>query len=817
MTSKTQTMSKEKHKNKKVKVFKKKKKLESDDDVISRLQSQYENINANEIRSFKHFPLSFKTLKGLKDNNYTVPTEIQRDSIGLSLQGHDILGAANTGSGKTLAFLIPILEKLYCMKWTRLDGLGALIITPTRELAYQIFETLRKIGIYHDFSAGLIIGGKDLHFEKKRMDKCNIVICTPGRLLQHMDENPLFDCVTMKILVLDEADRCLDMGFQQTMNAIIENLPPERQTLLFSATQTKSVKDLARLSLKNPKYVAVHEHAKYSTPPGLKQSYIVCELHEKMSVLWSFIRNHLKHKCLIFLSSCKQVKYTYEIFCKLRPGTSLLALYGSLHQLKRMQIYESFSRKKNAILFATDIAARGLDFPEVNWVVQVDCPEDANTYIHRAGRTARYEKGGESLLILLPSEEEAMVKQLEDRRIPISKIKVNPSKLQNPQRKMEAFLAKNNELKQSAQRAFVAYAKSVFLMKNKDVFNINALDTDAYAMSLGLAIPPRIRFLQRHNKNQTQKIENNSIKLEFKSEDEEDNESSDEESGKSTDHGETSEEDNTKSEGRFGALDNDDSEDDIFQVKRKNHDIEDADLPDDVPTGEDAQNLNKSKKPLTKAALAKRLLKKKIVANKKTVFTEEGEVLLDATKEKQSELAKEYENEDEAGINIEKAKLVLREEDKFDKQRFKEKIKAKHRAEKKKLKDAKKQELEGEQDDFGSDESDDEPDLSWLPDPDKIYGKKNSDENETSEKFDENDEDSNSEDIEDSEIDDQESEEEEISQVHKPTKRKLITKKDVDNFDKPPVKKSKKNLKTLSEDLTVNEAEELAMKLLSGS
>lgn len=377
---------------------------------------------------------------------------------------------------------------------------------------------------------------------------------------------------------------------------------------------------------------------------------------------------------------------------------------------------------------------------------------------------------------------------------------------------MEAFLAKNNELKQSAQRAFVAYAKSVFLMKNKDVFNINALDTDAYAMSLGLAIPPRIRFLQRHNKNQTQKIENNSIKLEFKSEDEEDNESSDEESSKSTDQGETSEEDNTKSQGRFGALDDDDSEDDIFQVKRKNHDIEDADLPDVVPTDEDVQNSNKSKKPLTKAALAKRLLKKKIVANKKTVFTEKGEALLDATKEKQSELAKEYENENEAGINIEKAKLVLREEDKFDKQRFKEKIKAKHRAEKKKLKDAKKQELEGEQDDFGSDESDDEPDLSWLPDPDKIYGKKNSDENETSEKSDENEEDS-----EDSKIDDQESEEEEISQVHKPTKRKLITKKDVDNFDRPPVKKSKKNLKTLSEDLTVNEAEELAMKLLSGS
>lgn len=151
-------------------------------------------------------------------------TDIQKQSIGLAFQGNDILGAAKTGSGKTLAFLIPVrrdlplcvlagynirltdqlfqvLEILYCKQWTRLDGLGALIITPTRELAYQIYETLRKVGQYHDISAGLVIGGKDLKFEKKRMDQCNIIICTPGRLLQHMDENPLFDCVNMQVIV----------------------------------------------------------------------------------------------------------------------------------------------------------------------------------------------------------------------------------------------------------------------------------------------------------------------------------------------------------------------------------------------------------------------------------------------------------------------------------------------------------------------------------------------------------------------------------------------------------------------------------------
>lgn len=211
------------------------------------------------------------------------------------------------------------------------------------------------------------------------------------------------------------------MGFAETMNSIIANLPVQRQTLLFSATQTKSVKDLARLSLKDPCYVSVHENSEYSTPSELQQSYVICKLEDKLSILWSFVKNHLKQKVIIFFSSCKQTKYFFEAFSKLRPGTSLMALYGTLHQLRRMDIYETFCRKSSAILFATDLASRGLDFPEVHWVVQADCPEDTATYIHRVGRTARYHRGGESLLLLLPSEV-AMVEDLKKSKIPINEI-----------------------------------------------------------------------------------------------------------------------------------------------------------------------------------------------------------------------------------------------------------------------------------------------------------------------------------------------------------------------------------------------------------
>lgn len=158
--------------------------------------------------------------------------------------------------------------------------------------------------------------------------------------------------------VLDEADRILDMGFEATLNAIIGNLPPVRQTLLFSATQTKSIKDLARLSLKDPDYVAVHEQAAAATPIKLVQNYLVCELQDKIDILFSFVRSHLTNKSIVFLSACKQVRFVYETFRKMRPGVVVMCLHGKQKQLKRMAIYNDFCQRQHAVLFATDIGTR---------------------------------------------------------------------------------------------------------------------------------------------------------------------------------------------------------------------------------------------------------------------------------------------------------------------------------------------------------------------------------------------------------------------------------------------------------------------------
>ena len=206
------------------------------------------------MRKFAHLPISQATKAALRECKFKEMTAIQRATLPHALCGRDVLGAAKTGSGKTLAYVVPLIESLWRKKWGRQDGVGALVISPTRELAIQIFQCLTKVGARHTMSAGLLIGGKDVQEEANRVNKMNILVCTPGRLLQHMDETPMFDCVTLQMLVLDEADRMLDLGFTKTLNAIIDNLPKHRQTLLFSATQTKSVKDLARLGWKDPEY-----------------------------------------------------------------------------------------------------------------------------------------------------------------------------------------------------------------------------------------------------------------------------------------------------------------------------------------------------------------------------------------------------------------------------------------------------------------------------------------------------------------------------------------------------------------------------------
>lgn len=452
---------------------------------------------------FDQLPISKNTKDGLREAGYEEMTDIQRASLPHALCERDILGAAKTGSGKTLAFVIPVLEKLYRERWGPQDGVGSIIISPTRELAGQLFDVLKSVGKRHNFSAGLLIGGrKDVDTEKEHVHELNILVCTPGRLLQHMDETPNFECSQLQVLVLDEADRILDVGFKKAINAIVSQLPKYRQTLLFSATQTKSVQDLARLSLKDPEYLSVHEESVTATPNRLQQTAMVVPLDEKLDMLWSFIKAHLNSKIIVFLSSCKQVKFVFEAFKKLRPGIPLKCLHGRMKQERRMGIYSQFCEERS-VLFSTDVASRGLDFNKaVEWVVQMDCPEDVASYIHRVGRTARYHSGGRSVLFLMPSELK-MLEKLQAAKVPIQFIKANKKRLQPVSGLLSALLVQYPDMQYSAQRAFITYLRSIYIQKDKEIFDVMKLPIDEYSSSLGLPMTPKIRFLKQKIKSKS--------------------------------------------------------------------------------------------------------------------------------------------------------------------------------------------------------------------------------------------------------------------------------------------------------------------------
>lgn len=469
-------------------------KRKKDQEDIEKLSKAIDELDPKSPKAFTDLPLSESTSSGLRKSHFETLTDIQARAIPLALKGKDILGAAKTGSGKTLAFLVPVLEKLYHARWTEHDGLGALVISPTRELAVQIFEVLRKIGRYHQFSAGLVIGGKSLEEEAARLGQMNILVCTPGRMLQHLDQTAALNVDNLQILVMDEADRIMDMGFQSAVDALVEHLPKIRQTLLFSATQSKKVSDLARLSLKDPEYVSVHEAAASATPITLQQHYLVTPLSEKMDTLYGFIRSNLKSKIVVFFSTTKQVRFAYETLRQLQPGIPLLHLHGKQKQEARMQITGKFTKSTNSCLFATDVVARGVDFPAVDWVIQVDAPEDADTYIHRVGRTARYESAGRAILFLDPSEEAGMLKRLEQKKIPIQPIRVKESKKKSIQNQLQSMCWKQHDIKYLAQKAFVTYVTSIYQKTDQEVFDMKKLDLDAYAASLGLAGTPQIKF-----------------------------------------------------------------------------------------------------------------------------------------------------------------------------------------------------------------------------------------------------------------------------------------------------------------------------------
>ncbi|AAZ11538.1 ATP-dependent DEAD/H RNA helicase, putative [Trypanosoma brucei brucei TREU927] len=452
---------------------------------------------------FDQLPLSQRTQLGLERGGYKLLTPIQSDALHLALAGYDVLGAARTGSGKTLCFIVPLLELLYVEQWEAEMGIGALVLSPTRELALQIFKVLQLVGYKHVMSAALLTGGRDVNEERKRVSAISIIVGTPGRVLHHLEDDDSLVTDNLQMLVMDEADRLLDMGFREVLSGILKQLPTQRQTLMFSATQTTDVQMLGQMSLRNQRYVSAHAECAAPTPSTLCQNFVVVELHRKLDVLLLFLKRHPNDKFVVFVSTCNQVRYMYLAFAKILKKMHLpcMCLTSKMKQFRREEVFLTFCRCKNAVLFCTDVAARGLDFPLIHWSVQFDCPDSAQTYIHRAGRTARAGARGVSLLFLTPREV-PMLSFLAHKHIPLREIAVRPQMLRESKEIFVALVVQG--LKYEAQKAFIAYLRSVYFAANKLVFDVKSIDVAPFAHSLGLMKVPdmsELGNLQRGAKN----------------------------------------------------------------------------------------------------------------------------------------------------------------------------------------------------------------------------------------------------------------------------------------------------------------------------
>ena len=430
--------------------------------------------------------------KALAEQNFQKLTTIQARGIPAALRGHDILGAAKTGSGKTLSFLIPAIDLLYKSSFRREQGSGVIIITPTRELALQIYNVATELLKYMTQSHGLIMGGTNMKTESYKLCKhVNLLVATPGRLLDHLLNTKGFKFQNLLSLIIDEADAILKQGFEEEMNQILNILPKERQTILYSATQTKKVEDLSRVSLKDPVLIGLTEEEKTATVSTLEQGYVVVPPDKKFLLLFTFLKKNQGKKMMVFFSSCNSVKYHSDLLNYV--DVPVMDIHGKQKQQKRSSTYLEFCRAQEAILLCTDVAARGLDIPAVDWIIQYDPPDEPEEYIHRVGRTARVERQGKALLFLLP-EELGFLRYLKQARVPLNEFEFGDSKLANIQTQLERLIDKNYHLHKAARDGYKGYLLAYSSHHHKEIFDVGKLDLQGIAKAFGLTSPPMVNL-----------------------------------------------------------------------------------------------------------------------------------------------------------------------------------------------------------------------------------------------------------------------------------------------------------------------------------
>ncbi|XP_040203209.1 ATP-dependent RNA helicase DDX55 [Rana temporaria] len=455
--------------------------------------------------------LNDKIRQTLRELNFSHMTPVQSATIPLFMGNKDIAAEAITGSGKTLAFVIPLLEILLKREIKlKKNQVGAIIITPTRELAVQIDEVLSYFTKHFpQFSQILLIGGSNPveDIRKCKEDGGNIIIATPGRLedmfRRQADGLDLVSNVkTLDVLILDEADRLLDMGFEASINTILGHLPKQRRTGLFSATQTQEVENLVRAGLRNPVRITVKEKgvaatSTQKTPTRLQNYYMICKANEKFNYLVSFLRQRKQEKHLVFFSTCACVEYYGKALEAFIKNVKVMSIHGKMKH-KRNRIFTEFRKLDSGILVCTDVMARGIDIPEVNWVIQCDPPSSASAFVHRCGRTARIGHYGSALVFLLPMEESYVSFLSINQKCPLQEMADFECTVDHLP-KLKSMAVYDRAMFEKGMKAFVSYVQAYAKHECNLIFRVKDLDFSSLAHGFALLKMPRMPELRGKN------------------------------------------------------------------------------------------------------------------------------------------------------------------------------------------------------------------------------------------------------------------------------------------------------------------------------
>lgn len=363
--------------------------------------------------TFDQFELAPQVLQAVHDAGYTIPTPIQAEAIPLALEGRDLIALAQTGTGKTAGFTLPIVHRLITEPLTGDDGVPvrrvrALILVPTRELAAQVEESFRKYGKHTDLRVVPIYGGVSMDAQLKALKNgVDVVVATPGRLIDHMERETV-SFADLEILVLDEADRMLDMGFAPQLNRIVREVPSYRQTLLFSATMPPEVEALARKYLRKPIVVQIGRRSE--TASSVTHAVYPVAHSKKTDLLVELLKNFDMESVLIFTrtkhGADRVVRHLED------GGVKATAMHSDKSQGERTRALEDFKAGKIRVLVATDIAQRGLDVTGISHVINYDVPQEPEDYVHRIGRTGRAAASGDAFTFMSP-DEISMVRTIE--------------------------------------------------------------------------------------------------------------------------------------------------------------------------------------------------------------------------------------------------------------------------------------------------------------------------------------------------------------------------------------------------------------------